>query len=57
MRAADIANQLRSYYGNEHKNQKWYKSILTYLFEICMVNGYLIYKKVNSLITNKMELI
>ena len=45
MKGVDIANQLISYYELRHRTYKWWKRILYHLFDISIVNSFIIYKK------------
>lgn len=48
MKGVDIANQLISYYELRHRTYKWWKRILYHLFDISIVNSFIIYKKVTN---------
>lgn len=53
MRSIDRHDQLLSYYSCEHKTMRWYKKVIIHLIQICLVNGFLLYRKLNK---SKIEL-
>lgn len=48
MRAIDRHDQLLSYYSCEHKTMRWYKKIIIHIIQICLVNAFLLYRKINN---------
>ncbi|KAL0859819.1 hypothetical protein ABMA27_014003 [Loxostege sticticalis] len=48
MRAIDKHDQLLSYYSCEHKTLRWYKKVIIHVIQTCLVNGYLLYRKINN---------
>lgn len=46
MRAVDLFNQHTSYYINDQRSRKWYRSLLYFYVEIALRNSYIIYTKV-----------
>lgn len=51
MRAIDKHDQLLSYYCCEHKTLRWYKKVIIHMIQICLVNGFLLYNKKNSILS------
>ncbi|KAL0829835.1 hypothetical protein ABMA28_003318 [Loxostege sticticalis] len=41
-------DQLLSYYSCEHKTLRWYKKVIIHVIQTCLVNGYLLYRKINN---------
>ena len=39
----DKADQLITYYGFSHRTCKWYKRVFLHLFEVSLVNAYILY--------------
>lgn len=48
MRALDKHDQLLSYYSCQHKTMRWYKKIIIHIIQICLVNAFLFYRKINN---------
>lgn len=48
MRAIDRHDQLLSYYSCQHKTLRWYKKVVIHLIQICLVNGFLLYRIINN---------
>lgn len=47
-RAIDRHDQLLSYYSCEHKTLRWYKKVIIHVIQICLVNAFLLYRKINN---------
>ena len=43
MGGVDVADQLVTYYGFTHCSKKWWKRAFFHLFEVCMVNAYILH--------------
>ena len=43
MGGVDLADQLGSYYGFEHRSHKWWKKAFFFLLEVSIVNSYVLY--------------
>lgn len=48
MRAVDKHDQLLSYYSCEHKTLRWYKKVIIHIIQICLVNAFLLYRRINN---------
>ncbi|XP_046406282.1 piggyBac transposable element-derived protein 4-like [Ischnura elegans] len=61
MGGVDHCDQLLSYYTCQHKSLKWYKKLAIHLFQIMLINSYILYNKFSgnkkSLYEYRMEVI
>ncbi|XP_042888419.1 piggyBac transposable element-derived protein 4-like [Penaeus japonicus] len=44
MKGVDLINQLAQFYSTTRKSMKWYKKVLFYLFDMAVVNAFLLHK-------------
>lgn len=44
MNGVDVADQLTVFYSFVHKSRKWWRKTVFWLFEVAVVNSYLLYK-------------
>lgn len=45
MGGVDLSDQINQYYSCLRKSTKWYKKLFFHLFNVCIINAYLLYTK------------